>query len=148
MNPALFALSSGVSVVAMLASGIQAKKQAEVEAFNLETQRVMNKAIATQRANDRLEEWRMNVSGNIAAFALAGRDISSDRSIKAFMDAQKEKAAEDVDRIATSDTMDGLVNMQNQAARRSEGRAAMFSAVVGALGTGVDSYYKYQQIKV
>jgi hypothetical protein len=135
--------STAVSAIGQLAGGAGAKATAELNAFNIETDKTLGEAEAIQRSNDRLELYRTNLSANIASFAAQGRDVGSDRSVKAFLDRQKELAGRDV---ARSDFMGAMqaMNAQRQAyATRTEGRAQQASAVIGAFTTMAGGIYRY-----
>ena len=147
-NFALLSLvSSGVSAMGQLQAGKAQQRAAELNAFNIETDRERSKAEARQRHNDRLEQYRSNMSANIASFAASGRDIGTDRSVAAFLQRQKE--------IATSDTARSDFMGQAQAAKltaqaaatRAEGRAAMTAARIGAFTSLASGVYRYNQIK-
>jgi hypothetical protein len=108
--PALFLASTAISAGAQVAGGIGAARTAKfnawqsefagrLEGFNIETERKLSMAEASQRHNDRLELYRENLSSNIASFAAAGRDVGGqDRSVARFLERQKEVAAGDTKR--------------------------------------------------
>jgi hypothetical protein len=124
----------------------------KLEAFNIETEKVRSEISAVQRHNDRLEQYRLNTKANIAAFSATGRDIGG-TTVKAFMERQKEIAAEDTKR---SDIMGMFESMKLQQAARTarlEGYAEKKSATIRAYSglaesmmnaaqTGISSYSK------
>ncbi len=137
----------------------QAEFQGRLNGFNIETERQLYMAEASQRSNDRLEMYRQNLSSNIAAFAAAGRDVGGqDRTVATFLDRQKQIAGEDVKRAATmadlnsrklqaeslAATAEGL---QRAAAIRREGEAQFISSVIGAFSTVAGGLYQYNQIR-
>jgi hypothetical protein len=149
MNPfaILSLVSSGVSAVGQIQAGRAQQRASQLNAFNIETDRERSKAEARQRHNDRLEQYRSNLSANIAAFAASGRDIGADRSVGAFLQRQKEIAASDT---ARSDFMGqaAAAKLTAQAAtERSEGRAAMTAARIGAFTSLASGINRYNQIK-
>ena len=149
LNPfaVLSLASSGVSAVGQLQAGKAQQRAAQLNAFNIETERERSKAEARQRHNDRLEIYRSNLSANIASFAAAGRDVGADRSVAAFLQRQKE--------IATSDTARSDFMGQAQAAKltaqaaatRAEGRAALTASRIGAFTSLASGINNYNQIK-
>lgn len=170
MIPFLFAAATAVSAGASVVGGIGASRTAKfnawqtefagrLESFNIETERKLSIAEATQRHNDRLELYRENLSANIASFAAAGRDIGgSDRTVAAFLERQKEVAAGDTSR---SDFMGQITSQkmmaeslsalyagqQRAAAIRAEGRAMALSSVVNAFSTVAGGLYNYNMIR-
>ena len=140
-----FQAASGIMKFAGAMATGRAKQDAkEAEAFNIGTERVRSEAEAIQRHNDRLEQYRLNTKANIAAFAATGRDIGG-TTVRAFMERQKEIAAEDTTR---SDIMGMFESMKlAQAARtsRAEGRAEKQSATIRAYTGLVDSGIKFAE---
>jgi hypothetical protein len=150
---ALFQFGAGLAQFDAEMQAAQAKEDArKLEAFNIETEKVRSETEAAQRHNDRLEQFRLNTKANIAAFSATGRDIGG-TTVKAFMERQKEIAAEDTRR---SDLMGMFEAMKlKQAARtaRLEGYAekksatlraysGLFESTVQAAQTGYSSYSK------
>ncbi len=74
---------------------------------------------AEQIANDRVAKFDSEQESNIALFGFMGRDVSSDASIDAFMEKQKEIAYTDTSRMIN----DGYIKL-SQAKLRAE--QAMF----------------------
>lgn len=164
MDPFSIAMlgSSVLSFFGQIGAGGAARASAElnaygamINAYNIETERELARVEAMQRHNDRLEQYRSNLSANIASFAASGRDIGGqDRSVAAFLERQKEIATSDT---ARSDFMAEIQKMQltSQAAgeraraygMRAEGRAAQQSAVIGAFTTLAGGLYRYNQVR-
>jgi hypothetical protein len=168
--PALFLASTAISAGAQVAGGIGAARTAKfnawqsefagrLEGFNIETERKLSMAEASQRHNDRLELYRENLSSNIASFAAAGRDVGGqDRSVARFLERQKEVAAGDTKRSdfmaqITSQKMQAEAmsaragGAQRAAAIRAEGKAAAISAGIGAFTTVAGGLYQYDLIR-
>jgi hypothetical protein len=165
----LMLAASAVSAGAQIAGGIgasqtaafdswQAEFQGRLNGFNIETERQLYMAEASQRSNDRLEMYRQNLSSNIATFAAAGRDVGGqDRSVANFLEKQKGIAGEDIKRVATmadlnsrklqaeslSATAEGV---QRAAAIRAQGQAQAISSMIGAFSTVAGGLYQYNQI--
>jgi len=168
--PALFLASTAISAGSQVAGGIGAARTAKfnswrtefagrLEAFNIETERKLSMAEASQRHNDRLQLYSENLSSNIASFAASGRDVGgSDRTVAAFLDRQKEIAAGDTNR---SDFMAQIQSQkmmaeaesaktsgqQRAAAIRAEGKAAAISAAIGAFTTVAGGLHQYNMIR-
>jgi len=104
--------------------GEEKKKASELNAYNMETDRILSKTEAMQRHNDRLELFRSNLSANIAAFSKMNRDPKLDRSVAAFLENQRLIATDDTRR---SDFM-GWAEESRRATEalvmKAEGRAA------------------------
>lgn len=166
----LMLAATAVSAGAQIAGGIgaaktaafdswQAEFQGRLNGFNIETERQLYMAEASQNSNDRLEMYRQNLSSNIATFAASGRDVGGqDRSVANFLQKQKEVAGEDIKRVATmadlnsrkmqaeslSATSEGV---QRAAAIRAQGQAQAISSMIGAFSTVAGGLYQYNQIR-
>lgn len=148
MDPATLYLGSQLfSIGGTILGGIGAKQEAELNAYRMKTEMIMNEVRASQMASARLEEYRQATSANLAAFAAAGRDIGSDRSVKAFLDKQREVAMTDVGRIGTQAEMDRLRSQQEMATERRRGRTAFASSLISAVGSGFETGYRYEDIR-
>lgn len=137
-------ISAGISAMGQMAAGQAAKEAADLDAFNIETQRELSKAEALQRHNDRLEQYRYNTKANIAAFAASGRDIGGDRSVGAFLERQKEIATQDTKRSDFMGAMEAMKLQQQATATRVEGRARKQAAMIGAFSTMAQGFADYQ----
>jgi hypothetical protein len=140
-------VSSAISSVGSIIGGIGAKNEAKLNAFNIETDKKLNQAQAAQMANARKEEYDLATSSNIAAFSAAGRDIGSDRSVKAFLDKQKEIMGKDVGRIQTQTRIEDLKSTQQAAAVRREGQQALIGSLFDAASTSAKGYSYHLQAK-
>lgn len=139
--------STAISAGGQLLAGKQAKDAAQLNAYNLETERTVSKAEALQRHNDRLEQYRANLSSNIASFAAMGRDVGSDRSVAAFLERQKQIASSDTTRSDFMGMMESMKLTSQAAAVRAEGRAQQQSAIIGAFTTLGQGLYQYSQVR-
>lgn len=143
----LMLAATAVSAAGQMAAGQAAKKAADLNAFNIETDRVRSQTEALQRHNDRLEQYRSNLSANIASFAAMGRDIGADRSVAAFLENQRKIATDDTRRSDFMGAAEAAKMMQQARAERIEGRARQQAATIGAFTTLASGLYNYQQIK-
>ena len=143
----LMLAATAVSAAGQMAAGAAAKKAADLNAFNIETDRVRSQTEALQRHNDRLEQYRSNLSANIASFAAMGRDIGADRSVGAFLTRQKQIAADDTRRSDFMGWAESAKLTQQARAERIEGRARQQAATIGAFTTLLNGLYNYGQIK-
>ena len=145
--PYLMAGASAVSAFGQLQAGKSQRSAAELNAFNLETERERTQVEARQNHNDRMELYRSNLSSNIASFAAAGRDVGRDRSVDAFLERQKEIASSDT---ARSDFM-GMAQASKltaqAAATRATGYAAQRAATIGAFTTLATGIYRFNTIQ-
>lgn len=150
MEPITAALMIGstlFSAYGQIKAGESAQKESELNAFGIETERLLGKAEAKQMANARMAEYDQASSSNIAMFAAAGRDIGADRSVKAFMDAQKEIVGTDLGRMQKQSQIQGIRSRQQAAAERSAGRAARTASLFDAATTVTSGLTKYQMAK-
>lgn len=130
---------------------------AEVNAFNIDTQKIQNDAIALQRSNDRYRDFKLAESANRALFSGAmGRDIGgADRSVAAFLRRNRETAYEDMDRITTQGQMEGL-NIQMEAAGermraadlRMGAKSVQQSGVINAFTSAATTMMRYDAIRM
>jgi len=150
MFPALFIASSIVSTVGGFAGAQGQAASAELNAFNIETQKVRNEGLAIQRANDRYRQFKLAESANRALLSGAmGRDIGgADRSVAAFLQRNRETAYRDLDRMESQKEMESL-NYEIQAA--SERRRAgdiRASGFVNAFTSVTSTLMRYEQIRM
>lgn len=146
--PMLMLAAAGIQAGGSILGGIGAKKSADLNAFNIGTEKKLSQAEAAQRNNDRMELYRSNLSANIASFAAQGRDIGADRSVSAFLDRQKEIAVSDTERSDFMAMMEGLKLDAQAAATRQEGRAAMAAGFVDGFTTMAGGLHKYGRVEV
>lgn len=140
-------VSAGVSAGGQLMAGKAAKDAAMMNAYNIETERTVGQAEAIQRHNDRLEQYRSNLSANIASFAAKGRDVGQDRSVGAFLEKQKQIAASDTTRSDFMGFMESLKATSEAATVRAEGRAAQTASYIEAFTTLAGGLHKYNQTR-
>ena len=110
MNPlfiALGILGGFASASASIRAGEEKRRQKYQEAIDTEIERKQAAISAQQQQNARLRDYAEAKSMNEAFFAYAGRS-KSDRSVKAFLDYNRETAYEDVTRIANTSLIKDL----------------------------------------
>ena len=146
MNP--FLVMSAISAVGQFAAGMGAQQEAQLNAFQMETQKKQNKAAALQQARARREEYDLATSANIAAFAASGRDINADRSVEAFLERQKQIIGQDVGRIDQQAQLENSRLTLAAMTERRRGRNALYSSLFSAVGTVGEGYYKYKTVEV
>lgn len=150
MFQALFLAGSLISTAGGLMGAQGQAASAQLNAFNIETQKVRNEALATQRANDRYRQFKLAESANRALLSGAmGRDIGgADRSVAAFLQRNRETAYRDLDRMESQKQMESL-NYEIQAAseRRRAGDIRM-SGLVGAFTSLTSTMMRYEQIRM
>ena len=96
-----------LSAAAQLQAGKVRQRAAETNAFNIETDRVLNKAAAINAANERDRQFKFADSANKALISASGRDISGrDRSVEAFLERNRETAFKDISAIANQEIME------------------------------------------
>lgn len=139
--------ATAVNVGGQLIAGGAARKASQLNAYMIETEKVMSETEALQRHNDRLEQYRSNLSANLAAFAAQGRDIGGDRSVAAFLERQKQIAADDTARSDFMGAAQAMKLQQQATATRIEGRAKQVAATVGAFTSLANGLYRYNLTK-
>jgi len=96
----LLVAAAAINVGDQILGGIEAKKESELNAFNIQTDKKLNKAQAMQQSEARRAEYDVATASNIAAFAAMGR-AQSDSSVKAFLKRQKELFGKEIGRTET-----------------------------------------------
>ena len=148
MDPVTLLLGSTIlQSVGAVVGGIGAKKEAELTAYRMKTDMILGEVRTSQMARQRLDQDRQATSANIAAFSAAGRDIGSDRSVKAFLDKQREVAMTDVGRIGTQAELERLQSQQAMATERRRGRTALATSLISAASSMGEGLYRAQDIK-
>lgn len=140
-------VSTIVSAGGTILGGIGAKQEAGLTAFNIETEKRQNQVAAMQQARARRDEYDLATSSNIAAFSAAGRDITTDRSVQAFLEKQKEVAAQDIGRIAMQTNVEDLRSDMMAMAARRQGRNALYASLFNAAGTVGEGLYRAEQVR-
>ena len=146
-DPATIMIAAAVlNAGGQLISGIGGKQEAELTSFQIETQKKQNRVSASQQARARREEYDLATSSNIAAFALQGRDITTDRSVEAFLERQKEIARQDVGRIAKQTNNEDLKADMMAMSEGRRGRNALYSSLFNAAGTIGEAQYRAEKV--
>ncbi len=134
-------IAAGIGAVGQIAAGQAAKQAADLNAFNIKTDKVLNEVQAIQRARARKEEYDLATSANIAAFYAAGRDVGSDKSVQAFLERQQELVGDDLGRIARQKSMDAMKAEMAAMAEKRRGRNAYTASLFNAAGTIAQGVY-------
>jgi len=137
-------IAAGISAVGQIAAGQAQRQASELNAFQIETDKEMNKVQALQASRARREEYDLATSTNVAAFSAAGRDVGTDRSVEAFLERQKEVIAQDVGRIDQQTQFENMKASMAAMAERRRGRNALSAAMFSAVGTVSEGIYRYQ----
>ena len=126
---------TAISAFGQVAAGIGAQKEAELNAFNIQTEKKLNQVQAAQQARARRDEYDLATAANIATFYAMGRDVGADRSVEAFLERQKEIVGEDIGRIAQQTRAEDLAADMRSLAEKRRGRNALYSSLFNAAGT-------------
>tara|TARA_R110000824_G_scaffold232317_1_gene420298 strand:+ start:3033 stop:3491 length:459 start_codon:yes stop_codon:yes gene_type:complete len=136
---------SVMSAAGQLAAGQAEKEEADLNAFNIRTDKKLNSVEADQVSLSIKREFDTAMSANIAALAATGRDIGSSMSIKAFLEKQKEIAYEDIGRTQNQKHWADIKSDMASLAEGRRGRNAKTASLYRAAGTlyqGYDSFSK------
>lgn len=147
MSAELMIAAAVLNAGGQLLSGIGSKQEAELTQFQMGTQKQQNKVTAAQQARARREEYDLATSSNIAAFALQGRDITTDRSVEAFLEKQKEIARQDTGRIARQTNIEDLRADMMAMAEGRRGRNALYASLFNAAGTIGEAQYMAEKVR-
>lgn len=139
--------SSVLGAFGQIAAGKAQQEASRLNAFQIKTDKALNKAQAMQMSRARKEEYNLATSANIAAFAAAGRDVGSDRSVQAFLERQESLVGEDIGRIARQQNIEGMKAEMAAMSERRRGQNAYVSSLFSAAGTAAQGIYQYQTVK-
>jgi hypothetical protein len=139
--------STALSSVGTIMGGKAAEKEAQLNAFGIETEAVLGKAQALQQSQARMRDYELATSANIAAFAASGRDVGADRSVAAFLDAQKETLGEDIKRGNNQMRIDQLGSRQSAAAERTRGKNVKSASLIQGVSTATSGLGDYSSAK-
>lgn len=137
--------STALSAGGQLMAGKAEKDAAKLNAFNMESEKILNRASAIQQATARKEEYDLATSANIANFSIT-RDVGSDMSVKAFLERQKEIVGKDISRMEQQANFERLASNYAQANERIRGSQAMRASIFSAIGTVAEGGLKYYQV--
>ena len=140
--------ASVVSGIGKIFGGVSANKAKKREAYRLETEKVLSKVRAAQRAQDRMDTYLQNTSSNIALMSSQYRDVQGSMSVKAFLEKQKEIAGEDTRRSDMQGYFEQARFQAQAQERRREGKAALVSGFVDGFTTIAGGYYRYDQARI
>jgi len=90
--------STAFSVMGSMSAAKAAKREAALRARQLETQKKQAKLRALQEHNIRMNNLKTFIGMNQALAGTMGRDIGSDRSLKAIIDRARKETSVSVDR--------------------------------------------------
>ena len=139
--------SSVLGAFGQIAAGKAQQEASRLNAFQIKTDQALNKTQAMQMSRARKEEYDLATSANIAAFAAAGRDVGSDRSVQAFLDRQKEIIAQDTGRIDQQIQFQNMKSKSAAMAERRRGNNALTASLFSAVGTVSQGIYQYETVK-
>ena len=126
--------TSAVSAGGQILGGIGAKKSSDLNAFNIETDKKLNKVQAMQESEARRAAYDVATASNIAAFAAMGR-AQSDNSVQAFLKRQKEVFGEDIGRAQMQTAMQSRKSDIAASTERRKGRNTLLASTISAAGT-------------
>ena len=147
MSAEAMIIAAALNAGGQLITGIGGKQEARLNAFQFGTEDKLNKVTAMQQAQARREEYDLATSANIAAFAASGRDVTTDRSVEAFLERNKEILQRDTSRIDKQAQFQSMKTSLGQMTERRRGRNALYSSLFSAAGTAGETIYKLDQAK-
>lgn len=136
---------SAIGAMGQIAAGKAEQQEAELNRFNIQTDKKFNGVAADQAANARKQEFDSAMESNIAALYATGRDVGSSMSIKAFLEKQKETAFEDIGRIQTQSHWADISSDMQALAEGRRGRNARTASLYRAtatIGQGISDYQR------
>ena len=130
----IVAATAAVSAGGQILGGIGEKKSADLNAFNIETDKKLNKVQAMQESEARRADYDLATASNIAAFAAMGR-AQSDNSVQAFLKRQKEVFGEDIGRAQMQTAIQSRKSDIAASTERRRGRNTLLASTISAVGT-------------
>ena len=130
----IVAATAAVSAGGQILGGIGEKKSADLNAFNIETDKKLNKVQAMQESEARRADYDLATASNIAAFAAMGR-AQSDNSVQAFLKRQKEVFGEDIGRAQMQTAIQSRKSDIAASTERRRGRNTLLASTISAAGT-------------
>lgn len=143
---AIQAIGTTLSVFSSIQSGRIKRSEAEFNRKQLEFKAKMQKVEAAEKANLRLRDFDSAQASNRAFAAFIGRD-PGDRSMKAFMDRQKEIAYQDAEALESGALIEASQTRRMAAMEGDRGRNAIVESYFNAgsaITTGLYRYHVYK----
>lgn len=157
MDPFTIAIigSSALGAVGQISAGRAQQQASQLNAFQMETEKKLNKTQALQMSRARREEYNLATSANIAAFAASGRDVTADvgfaqqqdKSVQAFLQRQKDIIDQDTSRIDQQVQFENMKTSMAAMAERRRGRNALTASLFSAIGTVGQGIYQYETVR-
>tara|TARA_R100000541_G_C1878454_1_gene81971 strand:- start:456 stop:902 length:447 start_codon:yes stop_codon:yes gene_type:complete len=138
--------TSAVSAGGQILGGIGEKKSADLNAFNIETDKKLNKVQAMQESEARRAAYDLATASNIAAFAAMGR-AQSDNSVQAFLKRQKEVFGEDIGRAQMQTAIESRKSDIAASTERRRGRNTLLASTISAAGTIGQGVMDYDRVR-
>ena len=125
-------------------AGQAEKEEADLNAFNIKTDKKLNSVEADQVALSIKRDFDTAMEANIAALSATGRDVGSSMTIKAFLEKQKETAYEDISRTQNQKHWANIKADMASLAEGRRGRNARTASLYRAAGTLYQGYDNYK----
>ena len=135
---------SAISAAGQLAAGQAEKEEADLNAFNIKTDKKLNSVEADQVALSIKRDFDTAMEANIAALSATGRDVGSSMTTKAFLEKQKEIAYEDISRTQNQKHWANIKADMASLAEGRRGRNARTASLFKAAGTLDEGYQNYK----
>jgi hypothetical protein len=143
---AIQTIGTTLSIFSSIQSGRAKRSEAEFNRKQLEFKAKMQKVEAAEKANLRLRDFDSAQASNRAFAAFIGRD-PGDRSMKAFMDRQKEIAYQDAEALESGALIEASQTRRMAAMEGVRGRNAIVESYFNAgsaITTGLYRYHVYK----
>jgi len=138
--------TAAVSAGGQILGGICEKKSSDLNAFNIETDKKLNKVQAMQESEARRADYDLATASNIAAFAAMGR-AQSDNSVQAFLKRQKETFGEDIGRAQMQTAIQSRKSDIAASTERRRGKNTLLASTISAAGTIGQGAMDYDRVR-
>ena len=146
LSTPLLIAAAGISAVGQILGGIGEKKSADLNAFNIQTDKKLNKVQAMQESEARRADYDLATASNIAAFAAMGR-AQSDNSVQAFLKRQRETFGEDIGRAQMQTAIQSRKSDIAASTERRRGKNTLLASTISAAGTVGQGVMQYESIR-
>lgn len=138
--------STALSFMGSMSAAKAAKREAAMRARQIQQQKQAAQLTALQEHNNRLSNLQVFLGTNEALAGTMGRDLGSDRSLKALIEKAKKDVQTDADRARVQFAMEQgkLSFQQNMALEKGKNLARGYR--FQAIGTLLSGAYKTSQL--
>ena len=141
-------IGTGLSVYSAIQEGQAKKQEAAFNRKQFELQAKQEEIAGRDAINNRLRDFDRATANNLAFYAFLGRDVASDRSLRAFFEAERDIALEDVKAIDRDVKAKASQSRTQGRMGTARGRSAGASSLIRATSSVVSGIQRYDEYKL